>query len=376
MPRTDTTPGTFVADFPYTVDVIEGLPTGVTAFVGTTLKGPANLPTPIDSFATFTADFGGLHPSSDLSYAVKHFFENGGQMAWIVRIEGAEGGAPSTAEIIGSEEPKTGLQTLQSHGAFDVLLVPNRSESEIHAAMIKLAENFRLFAILDLPEDVRDPASAEVWLANNETLRSPFAAAYFPRVVAEDPAQGIRRSFANSGLVAGVYARTDEAKGVWEAPAGAAATLNGIHRLDYKLNEQEIARLNPLGLNVLRTMPRAGSKIWGARTLGGEGLRLPQRKYVPVSRLIMSMERTIHQYVSWEVERPYHEETCTAVSKQLDLYLRRLFFQGAIHGSTPRGAYDVDCSIYDEAIQVSIGFAPLRTLERIMIVMRGEAPFI
>jgi hypothetical protein len=61
---------------------IERLPTGITAFVGRALKGPVNRAIAIKSFAEFQSVFGGLWQPSTLSYAVEHYFENGGRAAW------------------------------------------------------------------------------------------------------------------------------------------------------------------------------------------------------------------------------------------------------------------------------------------------------
>ena len=65
---------------------IDRVPTGVAAFCGRTLKGPLNRPIPVSSFAEYTQHFGGLWQPSTLSYAIEHFFENGGREAYIVRV--------------------------------------------------------------------------------------------------------------------------------------------------------------------------------------------------------------------------------------------------------------------------------------------------
>ena len=57
-----------------------------TAFVGRTLRGPLDTPVLVRSFADFQQIFGGLWQSSPLSYAVEHFFEQGGRQAIIVRV--------------------------------------------------------------------------------------------------------------------------------------------------------------------------------------------------------------------------------------------------------------------------------------------------
>lgn len=65
---------------------IDGVATGVAAFIGRTLKGPVSRPLTVKSFAEFQQHFGGLWQPSTLSYAVEQFFENGGREARIVRV--------------------------------------------------------------------------------------------------------------------------------------------------------------------------------------------------------------------------------------------------------------------------------------------------
>jgi len=76
---------------------IARVPTGVAAFVGRTLKGPVNRPVAVSSFSDFQHIFGGLWQPSPVSYAVDHFFENGGRRAFVVRI--ANGAHPPTITL-------------------------------------------------------------------------------------------------------------------------------------------------------------------------------------------------------------------------------------------------------------------------------------
>jgi hypothetical protein len=69
----------------------------LTAFVGRTLRGPVNRAVTVRSFADFQQEFGGLWQPSPLSYAVEHFFEQGGRQAVIVRV--ANGAAPVTLSL-------------------------------------------------------------------------------------------------------------------------------------------------------------------------------------------------------------------------------------------------------------------------------------
>lgn len=69
----------------------------LTAFVGRTLRGPLDQPVVIQGFAEFQQHFGGLWQPSSLSYAVEHFFDQGGRRAVIVRV--ANGAAPVTLSL-------------------------------------------------------------------------------------------------------------------------------------------------------------------------------------------------------------------------------------------------------------------------------------
>lgn len=86
MPVTPTYPGVYIEEVPSQVRTITGVATSITAFIGRALRGPVNKPTRVQSFAEYERIFGGLWIDSTMSYAVQHFFLNGGSDALIVRI--------------------------------------------------------------------------------------------------------------------------------------------------------------------------------------------------------------------------------------------------------------------------------------------------
>jgi hypothetical protein len=60
-----------------------------------------------------------------------------------------------------------------------------------------------------------------------------YIALYFSRVNINDPKNDNKlRNVATNGSIAGLYARTDAARGVWKAPVGKNAVLIGIEKLD------------------------------------------------------------------------------------------------------------------------------------------------
>jgi uncharacterized protein len=91
MPVLPTYPGVYIEEIPSGTSTIAAVTTSVAAFVGYTPRGPLETPVTLTSFADFERAFGGLSATSVLSYAVQHFFANGGSTAIVVRLAtGAE----------------------------------------------------------------------------------------------------------------------------------------------------------------------------------------------------------------------------------------------------------------------------------------------
>jgi phage tail sheath protein FI len=86
MPITPTYPGVYIEEIPSGVRTIVGVATSITAFVGRALRGPLNEPRRIQNFGDFERIFGGLWERSMMSFAVQHYFTNGGTDAVIVRV--------------------------------------------------------------------------------------------------------------------------------------------------------------------------------------------------------------------------------------------------------------------------------------------------
>jgi phage tail sheath protein FI len=86
MPGPYTYPGVYIEEIPSGVHTISGVSTSITVFAGWTDHGPVNHPLRVRNFSEYTRRFGGLDLNSELGYAVRQFFRNGGSEAWILRI--------------------------------------------------------------------------------------------------------------------------------------------------------------------------------------------------------------------------------------------------------------------------------------------------
>lgn len=89
--------GIQIAETPNAEQPIARTRTQLTAFVGRTLRGPVDSPVVMRSYSDFQQIFGGLWQPSPLSYAVEHFFEQGGRTAVVVRV--ANAAAPATLSL-------------------------------------------------------------------------------------------------------------------------------------------------------------------------------------------------------------------------------------------------------------------------------------
>ena len=109
MPATYTYPGVYVEELPSGVRTIVGVSTSETAFIDVFARGPVGRAVRITSFAEFERVFGGLYPRSEASYAIRQYYLNGGQIAWVVRIAPGNPGRASRT-LAGGSPPQNTLR--------------------------------------------------------------------------------------------------------------------------------------------------------------------------------------------------------------------------------------------------------------------------
>jgi phage tail sheath protein FI len=303
---------------------------------------------------------------------------------------GADGTTPTTAApYSGDPANKTGLYALEDVDLFNLLCVPEISDkafdpTDFLTEAIGYCEKRRALVLLDLPPSVQTRVDAEVWLGTTgATLRRRNAAAFWPRFIASDPLQsGASKSYAPSGAVAGLFARTDADRGVWKAPAGTTASIQGAINLDYKLTNDEQGTLNPLALNCLRSFPVFGIVSWGSRTMMGADALADDYKYIPVRRLALFLEESLYRGTQWVVFEPNDEPLWAQIRLNIGAFMHLLFAQGAFAGQTPRDAYFVKCdkdttTLADVdlgRVNIVVGFAPLKPAEFVIIQIRQIVP--
>ncbi|HEX6288331.1 MAG TPA: phage tail sheath C-terminal domain-containing protein [Herpetosiphonaceae bacterium] len=294
----------------------------------------------------------------------------------------------------GDRTNKRGLYALEKADLFNLLCIPpdtmdGDTTSAVYGSAMSYCVERRAMLIVDPPTgwDANPDTAAATALAGLGGLSlsgtgARNAAIYFPRVLQSDPLRdGQIDSYVPCGIIAGVMARTDTTRGVWKAPAGLDAAMNGIQGLTVNLNDAENGMLNPVGINCLRSFPINGRVVWGARTLRGADQLADEYKYVPVRRLALFLEESLYRGTQWVVFEPNDEPLWAQIRLNIGAFLQNLFRQGAFQGKTPREAYFVKCDsetttqndINLGIVNIIVGFAPLKPAEFVIIKLQQMA---
>ena len=192
--------------------------------------------------------------------------------------------------------------------------------------------------LIDPPPNVNTVAAAVDWKSSTLGVVDPNGAAFFPRLRLADPLNnGQLRTFAPSGVVAGVYANTDSTRGVWKAPAGIGATLNGVQSMTYKLSDRGERRFESAGAELLPHLPASTAPVlWGARTLVGADAMANQWKYVPVRRVALFLEESLYRGTQWVVFEPNDEPLWAAIRLNVGSFMQTSFQEGLLPGADCR----------------------------------------
>jgi uncharacterized protein len=291
----------------------------------------------------------------------------------------------------GGQANKKGLYALEKADLFNLLCIPpylasNDVDPSLVGAAASYCESRRAMLLVDPRSDWVDKATAKAKFTDANTdnvgTRSKNAAIFFPRLREADPLRGNQiGDFVPCGAVAGVFARTDSERGVWKAPAGIQATVQGIAGLTVPLTDAENGELNPLGINCLRSFPVAGTVVWGSRTLRGADQLADEYKYVPVRRTALFIEESLYRGLKWAVFEPNDEPLWAQIRLNVGAFMQTLFRQGAFQGQTPKDAYFVKCDkdtttqndVNLGIVNVLVGFAPLKPAEFVVISIQQIA---
>jgi phage tail sheath protein FI len=353
-----------------------------------------------------------LHP------AVKMFFDNGGGKCYIVSVGGY-------ADALDVADLTAGLEAVALEDEPTLLVCPeavrlggNGYNTMAQNMLVQCGTLKDRFAILDLfaGDTEQDPAALLANRARVGNNHLKYGALYYPYLrtsfnhavagggtnvavtcdvpavdAALDTLETTQTAVYNaaktalldhyivlppSGAVAGVYAATDTARGVWKAPAnvGVADVVEPVIRLDNaRQDELNVDATTGKSINALRAFAGKGTLVWGARTLAGND---NEWRYVPVRRFFNMVEESVKKSTYWAVFEPNDANTWVKVRGMIENYLTQKWREGALAGATPKDAFFVRCGlgttmtpqdILEGRMNVEIGMAAVRPAEFIIL---------
>jgi uncharacterized protein len=277
-------------------------------------------------------------------------------------------GALENDDYIGKDNGpghRTGLQALRDVSDVSIIAAPGNTSPEVHQALIAQCENLRYrFAILDGEREPAGGAVSEI-LKHRSLYDTSYAAYYQPWLGVT--LGGETRYLPPSGFMAGLYARVDNARGVWKAPANEAILNVTSLKTNFTTGEQDI--LNPRGVNLIRRFERGGIRAWGGRTLSSD----PEQKYINVRRTLIFIEASIDRGTQWVVFEPNTPETWARVTESLSSFLLTQWRAGALFGRSSEDAFFVRC---DESTMTADDIQNGRLICRIGVALVRPAEFV
>ncbi|HLK27328.1 MAG TPA: phage tail sheath C-terminal domain-containing protein [Puia sp.] len=371
-------------------------------------------------------------PTYLMYYALQMFYANGGGECYIVSV-----GDYSANGIISENDLKNGLQEIEKIRDVTLISFPDAvnmdATSYYNLHSLAIAQCVKLqdrFTVMDVWIDDTPPQPGNPPPDNVQTLRSAalyqdlddlkYAAVYYPRIYAQvgyvydeantslkitnepngknydgklNGAKGsassyyylavnqLQQSFyvlmPASTSILGIYARVDDSRGVWKAPAN-EEIINAV--------QPEISITNTLqdglnvdadagkSVNVIRSFPGRGPAIvWGARTLSGNS---NEWRYISVRRFFIMAEQSIKNATEQFVFEPNDQHTWLRIRSMIEIYLTQQWKAGALMGSSTKEAFFVhvglgqtmtEDDIWNGRLIVQIGLAVVRPAEFIIL---------
>jgi hypothetical protein len=282
-----------------------------------------------------------------------------------------------TGDYIGADsldpEARTGLHALKNIEEVSIVAMPGRTSQVEQNALVEHCEamRYRVSVLDSRPGD----GVAEVQEHRN-LYDSRYAAIYYPWLQIPDPFPRNPRAplpvgLPPSGHVVGIYARSDNTRGVHKAPAN--EVLRGITGVEVKLTKGEHDILNPRNINVIRDFREQarGIRIWGARIVTSDS----DWRYLNVRRLFNFVEHSLDRGTQWVVFEPNDHRLWARLGQSVSGFLNLVWKDGALMGRTPEEAFFVrvdETTMTQDDIDAGrlimlIGIAPVKPAEFVII---------
>ncbi|HEV2814189.1 MAG TPA: phage tail sheath C-terminal domain-containing protein [Solirubrobacteraceae bacterium] len=351
----------------------------------TVLPGPRYLPTVLNSASKMVrvSETGALIPATPRSVAP----------VAETKLAKPEQAKLVVNELVGDPATRTGVYALEAAHGLTTVCVPDAMSVEDDQGVVGTAESIQAvqgavssfceanqaMAIFDAPIDRDTPQEIKEWVASPQAPPpSKFGTLYWPWIMVNDPLGGDPVAVPPCGHVAGVWARTDETRGVFKAPAN--EDLRGALALGYATNDVEQSDMNQAGINCIRFFPGRGIRIWGARTLSVN--TDPEWKYLNVRRLFNYLSASILNGTQWAVFEPNDETLWVSLQVSVSNFLTTVWRTGALFGTSPSEAFFVKCDAETNPpeerdlgkVNIVVGVAPVKPAEFVIFQLSQYQP--
>ncbi|PQQ38698.1 phage tail sheath family protein [Photorhabdus luminescens] len=332
---------------------------GVPVFIGYTETSSSNKTAiKLNSLTDFTQHFG---ESGLTYYSVRHFFENGGQQAYALSL-GHDKSLNDFQLLITALQQDWVKQAISAENEITLIVAPDIARfSDTNTpkdlwlqswqSILELCKSRRgIMGLLDAPDD---PTLASDCLADFSSNDRQWGAVYWPRLISAYQEKDKHIVLSPTAAVAAVIQRNDNQKGVWTAPANVALT-KVISPVRSYIEAGALLNLNQEGasLNLVRSFPGKGIKIWGCRTL--DNTPGSPWRYIQIRRLVSYIETHMTQLGQAFVFEPNNAITWMKFKGQAHNWLRQLWLKGGLRGTQEDQAFEVLLGINESMSEADI----------------------
>ncbi|REF25885.1 phage tail sheath protein FI [Xenorhabdus cabanillasii] len=362
----------------------------VPVFIGYTSHDaqPAKTAVRIDDMAEYIRLFGDNHL---MAWAIRHYFDNGGQQAFVLPLQGNIPSANMTqaeAEaLIAALSSDAVTEAISGETQISLILAPdiarlNDSDindqhtlvnlwSESWMTLLQLSQiRANLFVLLDAPDEVEQ---SQQCLKGISSKYRQWGAAYWPRLETtyQDLVSPKNIVLSPTAAIAAVIQHTDSEVGVWKAPANIALS-QVIRPVKSYLQGNVLFNTNGTSLNVIRSFPGKGIRVWGCRTL--ENTDNTPWRYLQTRRLVSYVTVHLAQLARMYIFEPNNELTWMKCKGQSYNWLRQLWLQGGLYGSREDEAFTVLLGVNETMTEEDIRAGKM--IMKVALAVLSPAEFI
>ena len=249
-------------------------------------------------------------------------------------------------DFVGDASQRTGIYAFDGIDAVNILAVPGIPSATVIQAGLAYAELRKDLMFLADPPAFLDPLEVLDFrkgqgMYTHAAFDSSYGALYYPWQRITDPLTGREMTIPPSGIVAGIYARTDQKAHVWSAPAGIdRGRVFNVLGPAYKTSKGEMDVLYPEGINCITAFADGGTTVWGQKTLTYEVSAVDR---VNVRRLMMYIEEAIGESSRFVVFQPNLPQTWRALIRLINPFLKDIQDNGGLYPHDGQNGFRVQC---------------------------------